>query len=294
MSKESEIRTQPTPAGGNGPVDEAASVLRRRIGEVPKFAAVLGSGFAPVLDAWEIIGEVAFGEVPGMSAPGVPGHQGRFVLARIEGIPVLLQVGRLHYYEGHSMAQTTFSIRVMEALGINTLLLTNAAGGINKDFAVGDFMLMRDHVNFMGANPLAAATCPANQRFVNMNDAYDPDLRARFKADTAQAEIVLQEGVYFAVSGPSYETPAEITVFRTLGADAVGMSTVPETIVARSLGIRVIGLSCITNLAAGLAQDGPDHEEVLSVGRDVTPNAVQLLQMAVRITALDSPCADKV
>ena len=248
-------------------VGRAAELLNRRLGKVTEIAVVLGSGFAPLLERANVIAEVGFADVPGIEAPTVAGHSGRFVLAAFGGRTVLFQVGRLHFYEGHPMWRVTLSIRIMARLGVGTLLLTNAAGGIQNDFNAGDFMDISDHINLMGQNPLRASGVGEGQRFVNMVDAYDPTLRDKYFTSAKEHGITLRKGVYLAVPGPSYETPAEIGAFRLLGADAVGMCTVPETIVARSLGIRVTGLSCITNLAAGMTAHGPNHEEVLGVGR---------------------------
>jgi purine-nucleoside phosphorylase len=208
----------------------------------------------------------------------VAGHSGKLCLARFGDVPVFLLSGRSHYYEGHDLSAVTCPMRVLHALGVRTVLLTNAAGGIHRQFAVGDFMVLTDHINLMGANPLRGPTFPGCARFVDMTAVYDPALRAGLRAAARGTGAKVREGVYLAVSGPSYETPAEIRAFARLGADAVGMSTVPEAIVARQCGLRVAGLSCITNLAAGRSQAPLSHTEVLETGERAGQLAAQMLK----------------
>jgi purine-nucleoside phosphorylase len=193
-------------------------------------------------------------------------------------IPVLVLSGRAHFYEGHSMERVTFAVRALAAFGIRDLLLTNAAGGLNKKFRAGDFMALTDHINLTGANPLRGPAAPGLQRFVDLTDTYDASLRDLLFAAGKISQIKLQCGVYLAVSGPSYETPAEIRAFAKLGADAVGMSTVPEAIVARQCGLRVAAISCITNLAAGISPEKLSHAEVLETAERVKKSGAALIK----------------
>jgi purine-nucleoside phosphorylase len=191
---------------------------------------------------------------------------------------VIVLAGRVHYYEGHNMEAVTFGVRILAELGVESVLVTNAAGGLNPKFRVGDFMMLSDHINCMGVNPLRGEARPDRARFVDLTEAYDPGLQSLLRRAARRIQLPLRRGVYMAVSGPSYETPAEIRAFRRLGADAVGMSTVPEVIVARQQGLRVAGLSCITNLAAGIGGKPLDHAEVLETGARVSRQASRLLQ----------------
>ena len=201
-------------------------------------------------------------QLPGFPPVGVSGHAGQLLIGRLGGTPVMILSGRAHYYEGHSMDRVTFAVRTLSAYGIEDLLLTNAAGGVNRRFRPGDFMALTDHINLMGANPLRGDGWPGLPRFVDQTRVYDESLGRLLQQAARQCRLGLRAGVYLAVSGPTYETPAEIRAFARLGADAVGMSTVPEVIVARHMGVAVAGLSCITNLAAGIAAKPLTHEEV--------------------------------
>ena len=243
----------------------------------PRLAIVLGSAFGQVAEEVGDSAAVAFADVPGCAASGVEGHAGQFVIGRLGGVDVLLQAGRLHYYEGHSMDQVTFPIRVMAAFGVEQVLLTNAAGGIATGLAVGDFMRITDHINLMGANPLRGETPVGLPGFVDMSAAYSESLGQALGQAAADCGIELKSGVFAAVSGPSYETPAEIRAFAKLGADAIAMSTVPEAIVARQLGLEVAGLSCITNAAAGLGTSAISHDEVLEQAVSLSNKATKLL-----------------
>ena len=249
-----------------------AALITKRTPLRPKLGIVLGSGFGAI--AKRVTGgrEFPYRDLPGFPVGSVPGHAGRLVIGEWLGILVALLAGRAHFYEGFDLAESTFSTRVLAALGLGTLLLTNAAGGINAKFRVGDFMALSDHINFMGTNPLRGPERAGLNRFVDLTEAYDPALRTELKAAAKgmkSPKVRCHEGVYLAVSGPSFETPAEIRAFRTLGADAVGMSTVPEAIVARQCGLKVAGLSCITNAAAGLGGKGQtvSHLDVLELAR---------------------------
>jgi purine-nucleoside phosphorylase len=251
----------------------AAAVLRRFSSLKLRLAMVLGSGFADVLSGIEGASEVPYDKIPGFALPQVPGHLGRLVFGTVCGVPLVGLLGRGHFYEGLTLKEVTFPVRVLAELGIEDLLLTNAAGGINPRYRPGDFVAVTDHINLMGANPLRGS--PA---FIDLSEPYDPRLIRMLQRAAKKARVRLHQGVYLAVSGPSYETPAEIHAFRTLGADMVGMSTVPETIVARQCGMRVAGLSCITNLAAGRSRKPLSHEDVLAVGKKVQKTATDLLR----------------
>ena len=244
----------------------------------PTLAIVLGSGFYHVLSELRVDKKISYAKIPGFPKPTVSGHAGELYFGHLGKTPVVVLSGRAHFYEGHPMERVTFAVRALAAFGITDLLLTNAAGGINPKFRAGDFMVLADHINFMGANPLRGPAIPGLNRFVDLTDTYDVGLnRLLFKAG-ANCHLKLQQGVYLAVSGPSYETPAEIRAFAKLGADAVGMSTVPEAIAARQCGMNVAAISCITNLAAGISRKKLSHAEVLETAMKVKPLAARLLK----------------
>jgi purine-nucleoside phosphorylase len=222
--------------------------------------------------------EVPFSAIPGFPRLSVSGHQGKLCLSFLSKTPIVALSGRAHYYEGHTMGAVTFSIRVLAAMGIKSVLLTNAAGGIASKFKRGDFMYLTDHINFMGMNPLRGWIAGDLPRFVDLTDTYDVELNKLLRKAADKAKARAFPGVYLAVPGPSYETPAEIRAFGKLGADAVGMSTVPEAIVARQCGLRVAALSCITNLAAGRTKQKLSHKEVLEAGESMQPVATRLLE----------------
>jgi len=249
--------------------ETAAAYLRARLPEQSyPIAIILGSGLGGLGDSLSNPIAVPYADIPGFAASGAPGHKGMLIAGELAGRPVLCMQGRLHRYEGHEFAQVTFPVRVLRLLGVRTLLVTNAAGGINTGYAVGDVMVIADHINLMGGNPLAGLHEPSfGERFFDMGTAYTPALRALAHACAARLGQSLREGVYIAVTGPSYETPAEIRAFRTLGADAVGMSTVPEVICARGCGMQVLGLSLITNMAAGVTEAVLSGGEVVEIGR---------------------------
>jgi purine-nucleoside phosphorylase len=248
----------------------------------PEVGLILGSGLGFFADdRIEVVGRVPYEQIDGFPVSTVPGHEGRFVYGNLDGKRVLCMQGRFHFYEGYQMAELTMPVRLMKRVGVNSLLITNAAGGINPGFAPGDFMMLSDHINFLGTNPLIGATPEGKARFPDMSAVYDADLRAKVR-DWAEANgSGLKEGVYLATTGPSFETPAEIRAFKILGADAVGMSTVPEAIVARQLGLRVLGFSCITNLAAGISKNLLSHEEVSETAEQVRPQFADLLEAAI-------------
>ena len=266
----------------NPTVNTAAAKIQRLSRLRPTLALVLGSGFNHILDQLTATSAIPYARLPGFPKPGVAGHDGRLVIGKLGGTNVIVLSGRAHFYEGHPMERVTYAVRTLAACGITDLLLTNAAGGINRKFSVGDFMALTDHINLMGANPLRGPLRGGHHeklpRFVDLTQVYDTKLAALLAAAARAGKIKLQRGVYLAVSGPSYETPAEIRAFARLGADAVGMSTVPEAIVARQCGLRVAALSCITNLAAGISKGALSHAEVLATAERVKPQAARLLE----------------
>lgn len=271
-------------------VVEAAEYLRERIrgtmGEArPRIGMVLGSGLGAAANAVQAPLIVPYAEIPHFPQSTVEGHSGRIVAGHLGGVPVAILQGRVHFYEGYTPSQVTFPMRVLGALGLKAVVLTNAAGGIQEGYRVGQLVALRDHINLMGWNPLVGPNearfgfnAGAGLRFFDMTEAYSKALRAMAKAAAANQGFAMEEGVYLAVSGPSFETPAEIRAFRTLGATLVGMSTVPETIVARHMGMEVLGISCVTNLAAGLGATQLSHEEVFEAGRHVEARLAGLLE----------------
>lgn len=247
-------------------VDTAAAYLREQLPFTPDLALVLGSGLGGLADEIENPIFIPYRDVPGFPLSTAPGHAGRFVAGKLGGKNVLCMQGRFHYYEGHDMSAIALPVRVFKALGCRALVLTNAAGGVNWDFNVGDFMLITDHINFMGANPLRGANDDnIGPRFCDMTHVYTPELQEIALKVAAAHNLVLQKGVYLGYMGPSFETPAEIRAFRTLGADAVGMSTVPEALAASHCGLPVLGLSLITNMAAGMAGKRLSGDEVIEI-----------------------------
>lgn len=261
---------------------KAADYIKGKFGKNPKIGVVLGSG----LDVWGEAGEVEcidYSEIPYFPVPTVEGHAGKLGMVEVEGIPVLIMRGRFHYYEGYSLKEVTFPIRVMKLLGVEVLIVTNASGGINPLFKPGDLMLIEDHINFMGNNPLIGQNNGVfGPRFPDMTEAYDRELLEIAEKAAVDLGISVKKGVYLAVTGPCYETPAEIRAFERLGADAVGMSTVPEVIVARHCGIKVLGISCIANLAAGKAKGTLSHQEVVEGSRKSIGDFRRLLIEAVK------------
>jgi purine-nucleoside phosphorylase len=252
----------------------------------PQVGIILGSGLGSLADEVRTVASIPYGEVPGFPPSSVIGHAGRLVLGELEGKRVAVMQGRFHFYEGHPMQQVTLPVRVLKELGIEVLMVTNAAGGLNPDFQAGDLMLIEDHINmlgFGGANPLLGPNDPdLGPRFPAMNPAYDPELRRLALQTAKECNIPLRQGVYIVLAGPNYETPAELRMLRQWGADAVGMSTVPEVIVARHAGIRVVGISNITNMALGDSLEPVNHDEVLAVADQSRPRFVTLMKALVR------------
>jgi purine-nucleoside phosphorylase len=270
-------------------VSEAADFLRARLGRLaPRVGVVLGSGLGAVANAVTETVIVPYSDIPNFPQSTVDGHAGRMVAGRLGGTPVIIMQGRVHYYEGYSPQQVTFPIRVLGTLGTEAVILTNAAGGILESYPLGQLVVLTDHINMMGWNPLVGTNEPrfaakegAGLRFFDMTEAYSKRLRSLAHQAAADEGIPLEEGVYVAVSGPSFETPAEIQAFRTLGATLVGMSTVPETIVARHMGMEVLGISCVTNKAAGLNAQPLSHEEVFETGRLVERRLLGVVERLV-------------
>ena len=251
-------------------ITTAAEFIAARIEGKPQVGLVLGSGLGDFADTLENPVRIPYADIPDFPQPTVEGHSGAFVFGTKQGKFVVALQGRLHYYEGFTQQEITLPIRVLAALGIKTLLLTNAAGGVNLGFKPGDLMLISDHINYSGANPLIGPNLEAfGPRFPDMSDLYTAALRTAIKEKAAVAGIGLQEGVYAMYSGPNYETPAEIRMFRAMGADAVGMSTVPEALIAGHSGLQVIGISCITNMAAGVLPVKLNHAEVVKTAAKV-------------------------
>lgn len=248
-------------------VQEAAEYVRARIGETPRIGLILGSGLGGIAEVIEDKHVIPYGEIPHFVCSTAPGHKGQFVAGRFGGKPVICMQGRLHFYEGHALSDIIFPVRVMKQLGVTSLIVTNAAGGINTSFQVGDLMLIEDHINLMGTNPLIGPNDASfGPRFCDMTYTYTPALRQAAQEAAQSLGLTLQKGVYLGCTGPSYETPAEIRAFRTLGADAVGMSTVPEVIAASHCGLQVLAFSLITNMAAGILDQPLTEEEVIEIG----------------------------
>jgi purine-nucleoside phosphorylase len=266
-------------------IEAARQYIAAKIREPLQVAIILGSGLAEFAEAVEQPLVINYQDIPNFPVPSVHGHGGRLVIGKKAGLNVAVCQGRVHYYEGRTLAEVVFPTRVLAALGIPILMVTNAAGGVNTNFQAGALMFLRDHLNLMGTNPLIGENMPGYDRFPDMSNAYDQELRTLCKKAATAAGIPYQEGVYAALTGPSYETPAEIRMMRTLGADAVGMSTVPEVIVANHLRMKVIGISCITNMAAGILDQKLSHEEVMETGQRVKSPFVNLLNTSLQALA---------
>ena len=268
----------------NGAYNYISGKISGAPANAPKVGLILGSGLGDFADGLENKLTVPFEEIPGFPLSTVEGHKGAFVFGTFEGAAVVALQGRLHYYEGYSPQEITMPVRIMKKLGVETLVLTNAAGGINLDFSAGALMLIKDHIIYSGVNPLIGGNLDEfGPRFPDVSDIYTKDLRIKLKEAAKKENVELHEGVYINVSGPSYETAAEIRFFRIIGADAVGMSTAPEAIVARHSGMKVIGMSCITNMATGVLNEKLSHEDVINVANKVKSNFTKLLCAAIRI-----------
>jgi purine-nucleoside phosphorylase len=255
---------------GKGTIHEATEAVRKRLGPLkPRVAIVLGSGLGFLAN--EVVSPIPipYSQIPGFPEPGVAGHKGELIAGTLQGVPVIVQAGRFHLYEGHSAEVAGLPMRVFAELGVEILIVTNAAGGVRRTFPGGILMLIADHLNLMSRNPLAGPSLPGEQRFPIMHEPYDEALRQLARTVAREAGIRLEEGVYAALLGPSYETPTEVRMLEKLGADAVGMSTVPEVLVARSRGIRCLGFSSITNPGAGISAAPLSHEEVLEASKEI-------------------------
>jgi purine-nucleoside phosphorylase len=279
---------------------DTADFIKAKYDKEIKIAVVLGSGLGAFADEVENAVKIPYEEIPNFARSTVEGHAGRLILGEVEGVSVAVQQGRFHFYEGYDIAQVVFPIRTFGLLGVNSLILTNAAGSVNTDFKQGSLLLIRDHINLMGVNPLRGKNDERfGVRFPDMTEVYSLEYQeiviaeakkmaqekaARREAETGKKQTInyfLRRGVYCSLSGPSYETPAEIRLLRLLGTDAVGMSTVPEAIVARHAGMKVIGISCITNMAAGISGDIIHHEEVMETGAKVAATFKKLLKRVI-------------
>ena len=262
--------------------EHAMRIIRARTTVEPRIALVLGSGLGGFADDLEDAVGIPYEDIPGFVRSTAQGHAGRLVIGKVDGIPVLAMQGRVHYYEGYSLEEVTFPIRTFGLLGIKTLVLTNAAGGINVELTQGALMVISDHLNLMGVNPLRGPNEERfGPRFPDMSAVYAPDLQELVVDEARQIGVEVRRGIYCGLSGPSYETPAEIHLLRNLGADAVGMSTVPEAIVARHMGLEVLGISCITNMAAGISDEPINHEEVMATGDRVRATFTELLRRVI-------------
>jgi len=260
-------------------IRETVDLIRIRCRQQPVLGLILGSGLGAYADSFQNRTVIPFAELPHFPSSTILGHSGNLIIGNAEGVSVAALQGRVHLYEGYSIAEVAFPARVLGSLGIRRLIVTNAAGGINTAFKPGDLMLISDHINLMGTNPLTGPNLDElGPRFPDMSEAYDSEMRGIALEAARQMEIPLHQGVYIGLLGPSYETPAEIRMCRTLGADAVGMSTVPEVIVANHMGIRVLGISCITNMAAGILPRKLTHKEVLDTTEMVKEKFRSLLQ----------------
>ncbi len=261
---------------------ESVDFIQKKTQHKPRIGLVLGSGLGSLADLIENPTHIPYTDIPHFFGTSIEGHAGKMVLGTLSSIPIVCLQGRFHYYEGYSMAQVVFPTRVLCALGIHTLLLTNAAGGINTRYRPGDLMIINDHLNLMGDNPLKGPNLEElGPRFPDLSEAYFKEGVAALKQSAEELKITHHLGVYAGLIGPTYETPAEVRMMRTLGADAVGMSTVPESIAANHLGVRVAGVSCITNLAAGLSPQKLSHQEVIDTSKAAGSSLTQLLSKVI-------------
>ena len=259
--------------------EQAAQVIRARAGVEVPVAIVLGSGLGGFAEDLTDPVTIPYAEIPGFARSTVEGHAGRLVIGTTGSVTIAAMQGRFHFYEGYSLEEVTFPTRVLKLLGVHTLVLTNAAGALNIQFSPGSLMVISDHLNLLGDNPLRGANDPRfGPRFPDLSSVYAPELQTLVIDEAAAMGLEMRRGIYAGLAGPSYETPAEIHMMRNLGADAVGMSTVPEAIVARHMNLRVVGISCITNLAAGVSDEPVDHSQVMATGERVREQFGELLR----------------
>ncbi|MBQ0073204.1 MAG: purine-nucleoside phosphorylase [Prevotella sp.] len=262
-------------------IQETAAWLKERMTTAPQTAIVLGTGLGQLATEIEATLEIPYKEIPNFPVSTVEGHDGRLIFGKLGGKDILAMKGRFHYYEGYSMKEVTFPIRVMYELGIKTLFVSNAAGGANKDFRVGDLMIITDHINFFPEHPLRGKNFPTGPRFPDMHEAYDKGLRDMADKIAEEKGIRVVHGVYFGLSGPTYETPAEYRAYSMMGADAIGMSTVPEVIVARHCGIKVFGISVITNIGLSDNPTEATHEEVQEAANNAQPKMTEIMRCMI-------------
>lgn len=260
-------------------IKEAASFINKQIAIKPQIGLILGSGLGLLGDEIEDSLIIPYEEIPHFPTSTVVGHKGQLVIGTLKGQNVIAMQGRFHYYEGYSMEQVTFPVRVMKLLGVESLIVTNAAGGINKQFAPGDLMIITDHINNTGTNPLIGPNLDEfGERFPDMSKTYDPTYVQHAENCAAALNINIQKGTYIGNTGPTYETPAEVKMLRTIGGDAVGMSTVPETIVARHANMHILGISCISNMATGILDEQLTHADVIKTTEKVKENFLKLIK----------------
>lgn len=262
---------------------EATEYIQNITDIKPEIALILGSGLGAMAEKIENPVKIRYSDIPNFPVSTVVGHAGELIIGELEGKNVVAMQGRFHYYEGYSQSLTTMPVRVMKMLGAKTLIVTNAAGGANKDFNAGDLMIIKDHINLSGSNPLIGKNDDRiGPRFPDMSDAYNKEYRDLVKKSAEEEGIEVREGVYTFFSGPNYETPAEIRMVQVLGGDAVGMSTVPEVIAAAHCGMKVIGVSCITNMAAGISETKLNHKEVIETTERVKVNFAKLISRVIK------------
>jgi len=260
-------------------IKQAASYIASKTNVRPKLGLILGSGLGVLAKEIEQAVAIPYAEIPGFPVSTVAGHEGQLVIGSLNGTPVMAMQGRFHYYEGYSMGIVTMPVYVMKQLGVDTLIVTNAAGGLNRSFAPGDLMVITDHINLTGDNPLIGANLDEfGPRFPDMSRAYHPELIQLAEAKASELNIAIQKGVYCGITGPTYMTPAELIMLARVGGDAVGMSTVPEVIVANHAGIRVLGISCITDMAIGEELEPLTHEQVVEVANRTRPQFIALVK----------------
>ncbi|UOE96127.1 purine-nucleoside phosphorylase [Alkalihalobacillus sp. LMS39] len=268
-------------------INESAGFIKNKITGTPKIGLILGSGLGELADEIENAVKIPYEEIPNFPVSTVEGHAGQLVLGQLKGKQVVAMQGRFHYYEGYTMQEVTFPVRVMKQLGVELLVVTNACGGMNKSFAPGDLMLIEDHINMTGANPLIGPNHEKlGPRFPDMSQAYTVSMRTFVEKTAKKMDIKLQKGVYAGITGPTYMTAAELIMLRNIGGDVVGMSTVPEVIVASHSNMKVIGLSCITDMAIGEELEGITHEEVVAVANKTKPTFIKLVKEIVATVEL--------
>lgn len=264
-------------------INESTEYIKKQLEIIPEIGLILGSGLGVLADEIEDSVRISYSDIPNFPVSTVEGHKGQLVIGNILGKRVIAMQGRFHYYEGYSQQEVTFPVRVMKALGVKYLIVTNAAGGVNTSYEPGDLMIISDHINFMFDNPLMGPNDDKlGVRFPDMSQAYAKELIEKAERVASEFEINVRKGVYAALTGPTYETPAEIKMFRTLGADAVGMSTVPEVIAANHSGIKVLGISCITNMASGILPQPLSHHEVIETTNLVQSKFLTLVKQIVK------------